>query len=107
MKGDLLKGNLDLLLLAILETGPHHGYAVVEQLRLRSRGAFELPEGTVYPALHRLADRGWAEAEWVVHQGRSRKIYRLTPAGRGALAASRTGWQSFVTAVERTIGATP
>ena len=64
MKGQALKGHLDLLVLAVLADGPLHGYAVIEQLRERSEDAFDLPEGTVYPVLHRLAGSGFLVGEW-------------------------------------------
>ena len=72
MRGEPLKGHLDTLLLAIVADGPVHGYGIVEQLRERSGGQFELPEGTVYPALHRLEDDGLLRSEWAVIGGRRR-----------------------------------
>lgn len=94
-----LKGNLDLLLLSILARGPAHGYAVISGLRDRSEGAFDLPEGTVYPALHRLERAQLLQATWQraddAEGGRRRKIYALTTAGERALAAERSGWRRF------------
>ncbi len=66
MKGDALKGHLELLLLATLRSGPAHGYAIIEDLKQRSGGAFDLPEGTIYPALHRLERSGAIESAWFV-----------------------------------------
>jgi PadR family transcriptional regulator PadR len=104
MRGDVIKGHLDLLILAILQDGPLHGYAVIEQLRMRSGGAFDMPEGTIYPALHRLESLGELSTTWAEHGGRKRKMYQLTPDGNAALSARRAGWQSFATAVAQTIG---
>ena len=73
MRADKLKGHLDLLLLAILEEGPSHGYAVIDKLRQRSDDAFDLPEGTVYPALHRLHEAGYLCSTWVDATGRRRR----------------------------------
>ncbi len=64
MKGQTLKGHLDLLVLSVLSTGPRHGYGVIEELRVRSGDAFDLPEGTVYPVLHRLERAGLLVSEW-------------------------------------------
>src|SRR6266566_1520000 len=75
-----LKGHLDVLLLATLEAGPRHGYAIKDELRERSRGRFDLPTGTVYPALHRLQDAGLIAGSWSVVDGRRRRTYQLTAA---------------------------
>ena len=100
MRGDVLKGHLDLLLLAVLADEPAHGYAVVERLKHRSRGAFELAEGTVYPALHRLERMGLLTSGWSVAAGRKRRVYRLTARGRSALDRGRRDWHGFAGAVE-------
>ncbi len=81
MFGEALKGHLDLLLLAVLEKGPAHGYAVIESLRSHSGGTFDLPEGTVYPALHRLEKDGLLSSHWSQDSGRRRRVYQLTPKG--------------------------
>jgi PadR family transcriptional regulator len=94
-----LKGHLDVLLLAALEDGPRHGYALKEALREGSGGRFDLPTGTVYPALHRLAEAGLIRGSWSVVDGRRRRTYRLTPAGRRRLADDRAGWREFAAAV--------
>jgi PadR family transcriptional regulator, regulatory protein PadR len=96
----MLKGHLDSLLLAVLEPGPRHGYGVVEQLKARSTGALDLPSGTVYPALHRLERLGLISGAWTTYQGRRRRMYTITEAGRSALAAHRVAWRSFATVVE-------
>lgn len=94
-----LKGNLDLLLLSVLARGPAHGYAVISALRDRSEGTFDLPEGTVYPALHRLERARLLSARWQRGEnaggGRRRKVYVLTTAGEAALVAERRRWQRF------------
>jgi DNA-binding PadR family transcriptional regulator len=94
-----LKGHLDMLLLAALEDGPRHGYAVKEALREGSGGRFDLPTGTVYPALHRLEQARLIAGTWSVVDGRRRRSYRLTAAGTRRLAGERTNWQEFATAV--------
>jgi PadR family transcriptional regulator PadR len=103
MKGQALKGHLDLLVLAVLADGPKHGYAVIDELRGRSADAFDLPEGTVYPVLHRLEKAGHLTSEWVEVGGRRRRTYRLTDRGRAALADERAGWQKFADAVSAVI----
>jgi PadR family transcriptional regulator PadR len=94
-----LKGHLDVLLLAALEGGPRHGYAVKEALREGSDGRFDLPTGTVYPALHRLERAGLIAGSWSVVDGRRRRTYRLTAAGERRLHADRGNWREFAAAV--------
>jgi PadR family transcriptional regulator PadR len=103
MFGEALKGHLDLLLLAVLEKGPAHGYALIESLRTRSGGAFDLPEGTVYPALHRLEKDGLLSSYWSQDSGRRRRVYQLTPKGVEALARRQSEWRQFSQAVDATI----
>jgi DNA-binding PadR family transcriptional regulator len=107
MNRERLKGNLDLLLLSVLAAGPAHGYAIISALRDRSEGAFNLPEGTIDPALHRLEEAGllassWAEADQA--GGRRRRVYGLTDAGAEALAAERTEWRRFASGVHAVLG---
>jgi DNA-binding PadR family transcriptional regulator len=90
-----LKGHLDLLLLAVLQRGPAHGYEIITALRERSDGTFDLPEGTVYPALHRLENAGRLTSGWTAETGRRRRTYELTPDGAAALAAERESWARF------------
>ncbi|MBO0817012.1 MAG: helix-turn-helix transcriptional regulator [Actinobacteria bacterium] len=99
MRAETLKGHLDGLLLASLEAGPRHGYAIMEALRAGSGGQFDLPTGTVYPALRRLERAGLIQGTWSTGPGRQRRVYQLTPAGRSALAAERGGWREFSAAV--------
>ena len=90
--------------LAALSGGPAHGYAVIQQVRLRSGGAFDLPEGTIYPALHRLEDAGLLSSAWADGDGRRRRVYALTSAGATALAAERTEWRRFAHGVRAVTG---
>ncbi|WP_395108310.1 helix-turn-helix transcriptional regulator [Actinomadura sp. SCN-SB] len=100
MRGaQVLKGHLDTLLLATLEGGPLHGYAVIDALRQGSEGRFDLPTGTVYPALHRLERAGLIAGDWSVVDGRRRRTYQLTPEGSAQLHAERAGWRDFARAV--------
>jgi len=101
MKADAqaLKGHLDVLLLATLNDGPQHGYAIKEALRDGSGGRFDLPTGTVYPALHRLERAGLITGSWSVVDGRRRRSYELTEDGRRKLKGERANWREFATAV--------
>jgi PadR family transcriptional regulator, regulatory protein PadR len=99
MRADLVRGHLDLLLLSTVSAGPAHGYAVITALRERSGGVFDLPEGTVYPALHRLERDGLLASRWDGAGGRRRRLYTVTPLGREALAARRQEWHAFAEGV--------
>ncbi|HZU75657.1 MAG TPA: helix-turn-helix transcriptional regulator [Dehalococcoidia bacterium] len=103
MRGETLKGHLDLLLLAVLAGGPAHGYAIITALKDRSSGVFDLPEGTIYPALHRLERAGLLDSHWALAAGRSRRIYELSPAGREALRTQRDDWQRFARAIHAVV----
>lgn len=107
MRAEALKGHLDSLLLAVLEGGPMHGYAVIEALRSGSDGAFDLPTGTIYPALHRLERAGFVQSSWSVVGGRRRRDYELTAAGRQALSSERAVWAQFSTAVSNLLTSAP
>jgi PadR family transcriptional regulator, regulatory protein PadR len=104
MPGEALKGHLDLLLLAILAEGPAHGYAVIESLRARSAGVFNLPEGTIYPALHRLESQSLLRSSWSEDSARRKRVYQLTPKGQQALAKRQDEWQRFSKAINATVG---
>ena len=95
MEGETLKGHLDLLLLAVVERGTLHGYGIIEALRQRSRGAFDLAEGTVYPALHRLERSGLLKSDWATEDGRRRRVYSLTMKGEAALIEQQQAWKQF------------
>ena len=90
---DLMRGTLDLLILKILSLGPLHGWAISERLHQVTRATLEVPQGSLYPALHRLERRGWIEASWETsEQNRRVKTYRLTRAGRKQLVAEEAAW---------------
>ncbi|MGH8825069.1 MAG: PadR family transcriptional regulator [Jiangellaceae bacterium] len=95
----VLKGHLDVLLLAALVDGPRHGYAIKEALRDGSAGRFDLPTGTIYPALHRLEGAGLVESSWSTVDGRRRRSYRLTPSGSRRLAREQADWREFAATV--------
>ena len=106
MDGEMLKGHLDMIVLAALAEGPAHGYAVIEAIRRRSGEAFDLPEGTVYPVLHRLEHAELLSSKWVIAEsGRRRRIYALTRRGGRTLAAQRDTWQKFSLAIGGLLGA--
>jgi PadR family transcriptional regulator, regulatory protein PadR len=108
MEGEMLKGHLDMIVLAALAAGPAHGYAVIEEIRRKSRQAFDLPEGTIYPALHRLEQAGLLASRWVTAEsGRRRRVYALTRRGERALAGHRAVWQQFSGAIGALLAGTP
>lgn len=92
------------MLSTLHELGSAHGYAVIASLKEQSRGAFDLPEGTVYPALHRLERDGLAASEWDAGASRRRRVYHLTPKGAAALAARRRQWQVFARGMQAIVG---
>jgi len=105
---DSVQGTLDFLILKTLSWGEMHGYAVARWIFDTSGEELQIEEGTLYPALHRLEDRGWIAAEWGVSENNRRaKFYRLTAAGREELAQRVTGWDRFTRAVNRVLEATP
>jgi DNA-binding PadR family transcriptional regulator len=104
VRAELLKGHLDALLLAVLEDGPQHGYAIIEALRATSGGTLDLPTGTVYPALHRLERAGLIASNWQTVAGRRRRSYHLTAAGTRALGEHRAVWDEFSTAITALLG---
>jgi DNA-binding PadR family transcriptional regulator len=105
MQAEKLKGHLGLLLLSVLSRGPGHGYEIITRLKVHSDGAFELPEGTVYPALHRLESAGLLASRWDIVAGRRRRIYHLTLAGEAALADQAAQWREFSGSMSRVLGA--
>jgi PadR family transcriptional regulator, regulatory protein PadR len=104
MGTDRIKGHLDLLLMSALGRGPAHGYAIMTTLRERSGGAFDLPEGTIYPALHRLEQRGLVSSTWTTAGGRRRRIYALTDRGRTASATEQAEWEGFHRGISAVLG---
>ena len=99
MRAEELKGHLDAVLLAALEDGPRHGYAVMEALRQSTDGRLDLPTGTIYPALRRLEQARLITGSWSVVGGRRRREYQLTAAGRRALSGKRADWRDFAATV--------
>lgn len=103
MRTDAVRGHLDGLLLATLEGGPLHGYAVIAALQARSGGALDLPTGTIYPALNRLERLGLLTSDWEATGQRRRRSYRLTDAGRRRLADERSAWREFTSVIGRVL----
>jgi transcriptional regulator len=100
MEGEILKGHLDMIVLAALAAGPAHGYGIIQEIRRRTGGAFDLPEGTVYPALHRLEQAGLLSSRWTTAEsGRKRRVYALTRRGNRALVEQRAVWERFAGAI--------
>lgn len=99
MNPEALKGHLDTMILAVLADQPLHGYAIIERLKQRSGGSLALPEGTVYPALHRLEEAGHLSSSWS-DSGRRRRVYSLTRRGRRELGDRRQQWQAFSAMVQ-------
>ena len=99
-KYDLPQGTLDLLILKVVALGPVHGYAIAQRLQQVSRNVVQVPQGSLYPALHRLENRRLLAADWKeTDTGREAKFYRLTPKGRKALETEAAGWQRLTEAV--------
>ena len=107
MRAEELKGHLDAMLLAALEEGPRHGYAVMEALRRSTGGQLDLPTGTIYPALRRLEQAGLIAGSWSVVGGRRRREYQLTAAGRRALSGRRSDWRQFSAMVSAALEGKP
>jgi DNA-binding PadR family transcriptional regulator len=107
MHPEALRGHIDTMVLAALRAGPAHGYALVRELATQSDGVFELGEGTVYPALHRLERDGLIESTWTKHEGRRRRVYELTRAGVAALSERHRDWRSFARGMNALLEGTP
>ncbi len=99
MPADHIRGHLDLLLLSVLKRGPAHGYLLIRSLATSSKGTFDVPEGTIYPALHQLEDQGFIESAWDKSEGRRRRLYSLTAEGRAFLNERRSEWRRFAGSV--------
>lgn len=103
-RSDRIQGTLDLLILRILEGGTLHGWAIAQRLQSLSREVLQVGQGSLYPALHRLADEEWIAAEWGISEaGRRARFYRLTETGHRQLERERDSWDTFTTAVERVL----
>jgi len=99
-KQDLLQGTLDMLILKVAALGPIHGYAIAQRIRQISSGVLQVQQGSLYPALHRLEERGWVKAEWRhTDTGREANFYSLTRAGRKQLAAEAESWSRLSGAI--------
>ncbi|CAA9326713.1 MAG: Transcriptional regulator, PadR family [uncultured Gemmatimonadetes bacterium] len=98
---DIVRGTLDLLILKALSLEPMHGWGVAQRLEQLSRDALRVGQGSLYPALQRLEEKGWIDSEWrSTEENRRAKYYSLTPAGRGALGAEAESWRRYVDMVE-------
>ncbi|HRN53306.1 MAG TPA: PadR family transcriptional regulator [Gemmatimonadaceae bacterium] len=103
---DIVRGTLDLILLKTLSWGPMHGLGIVRWIETVTRQQLLVEEGALYPALHRLEERGWLRAEWgLTPEGRRAKYYTLTPRGRQQLAAETSRWTRYATAMDRILAA--
>jgi PadR family transcriptional regulator, regulatory protein PadR len=99
-KAEFLKGTLDMLILKIVAAGPIHGYAISQRIQQISKDFFQVPQGSLYPALHRLEERGWLDAEWKdTNTGREAKFYKLTRNGRRQLETEVLNWEQLTDAV--------
>ncbi|HSY34081.1 MAG TPA: PadR family transcriptional regulator [Verrucomicrobiae bacterium] len=104
-KSDLPQGTLDLLILKVIALGPVHGYAIAQRLEQVSRGVVQVPEGSLYPALHRLENRGLLAADWKeTETGREAKFYRLTRKGSQQLKTEAADWQRLIDAIALILG---
>jgi len=104
-KSEFLKGTLDMLILKVVALGPIHGYAISQRIQQISRDVFQVQQGSLYPALHRLEDRGWLDAEWrPTETGREAKFYRLTRKGRRQLETEVRNWEQITGAVALILG---
>ena len=106
MKVDLLQGTLDMLILKALTAGPQHGYGIVRWLEQTTQRALQVEEGSLYPALHRMAKRGWVKSQWGVSENNRRaKYYTLTVAGRQQLQREAKSWEVFTSVVAQVLAA--
>ena len=101
---ELKKGSAELMVLALVEARPRHGYELSQLIEQRSAGSVRFNVASLYPLLYRLEKRGWIRGRWVEKAGqRRRRFYRITPAGRDMLVQQRAGWARFVTAINRIV----
>jgi len=101
-RADLLHGTLDMLILRTLQWGPQHGYAIGQTIRAQSSDVLQVEAGSLYPALQRLAKKGWVAAKWgVTGQNQRAKFYRLTPEGKKQLLREESRWTELVNAISR------
>ena len=106
-RSDLLQGTLDMLILKVVALGPIHGYGISQRIRQISKAVLLVQQGSLYPALHRLEQRGWLKAEWGESEnGREAKFYRLSAKGRKQLAREETNWHRLAGAVTQILQTT-
>jgi PadR family transcriptional regulator len=104
---DLLQGTLDLLIMRTVALEPMHGWGIAQRIQQISRDVLQIQQGSLYPALHRLEQRGWIAAEWGTSENNRRaKYYRLTKAGRSRLGVERSNWERLATAVAQILETT-
>jgi len=104
---DVLRGTLDLLILKTLTLQPMHGWGISARIQQFSRGVLDVNQGSLYPALQRLEQKGWVASEWrTTENNRRAKYYRLTASGRRAVGAETASWRQYVEAVELILGTT-
>jgi len=104
IQGEMLQGTLDLLVLRTLAVGPAHGHSIAHAIERESDEVLQVEHGSLYPALHRLEDRGWIASFWGTSENNRRaRYYRLTPVGRRQLAAQTSRWQELVRAIDRVL----
>jgi len=105
LTNELKKGSAEFLVLSLLDAEPRHGYELQKLIESRSKGVLTFHVATLYPLLYRMEERGWIVGRWVEKASeRRRRFYRLTPAGRAALATQRQSWKAFVSAINRVAG---
>jgi PadR family transcriptional regulator, regulatory protein PadR len=103
-----LDGNMETLLLAVLSEGPSYGYQLVQDLNAKAPGLLKTGEGTIYPVLHRLEERGLIQSSWREGEtGRQRRYYRITPNGKKALSANRLQWAALTKVMHAVLGGAP
>ena len=104
LQSEMLQGTLDMLVLQTLVLGPAHGHTIAHAIEHRSEDVLQIEHGSLYPALHRLEDRGWIASFWGTSENNRRaRYYRLTPAGRKQLTAQTTRWERMVRAISRVL----
>ena len=103
--GEMVQGTLDMLILRTLVMGPAHGHTIAHVIEHTSENVLEVEQGSLYPALHRLEDRGWLQSYWGASENnRKAKFYKLTPRGRKQLLAEASRWRQMVEAIGRVMG---
>jgi transcriptional regulator len=102
LKADLLQGTLDMLIMKAVSLGPLHGYGIIQRIRQMSGEMLDVEQGSLYPALYRIEQKGWVSSKWDVHEtGRRAKFYKLTRAGRRHLEAEEASWDRLVLAISK------